>query len=309
MERGSLYEPIHGAGDWDEGLTIVNLPKCQEENFSMHSEDTVIISQLIQIRHYTEGASYRSNGGSRQPTNASGGPAAKIQRTQYRARNANYDRIFTFIDLNCPGQCFNVFSQTTAESERLMKYGKEASSVGDLFAILEPDDVDMGSQNVLNLHTTKPFVPLQWKNELVPSVPLIQPPRGYQRYFILKGHHINVHRVNVFDSVCRGLLCDRQSLPSRTIGCGCLYRGRASNMVFEHHVSFTYVDDAGRNVDHVVRNFRSWRTTSLFIKPIAPTTDLIPFSQQEKQIRTSVKRITEIVNNNGGWTIVGWFRK
>lgn len=140
---------------------------------------------------YTEGAAYRSTA-NRQPTNASGPSASKVQRTNYKGRSANYDRIFTFIDLMTPGQCFNIFSQSARKSELLLKYGKELSSVGDIFGVVEPDDVVKGSQNVLNLTTAKPLIPLKFRYGIIPSVPLVQPPMGHQRYFILKNQTIGI---------------------------------------------------------------------------------------------------------------------
>lgn len=306
--RMPTFETINGADKWDKDWKIVSLNDCQKADFNVHSEDTIILSAFSGIRHYTEGASYQSSG-NKQPTNASGASPTKMPRTHYKSKGAPYDRIFAFIDLSSPGLCFNVISQTPSESDRLMKFAREFSSVGDLFGIVEPDMPTPGIQNVLTIKTIKPIVPLKWKDSIIPSVPLRPPPRGQQRYFILKSTKVNIHKVNVMTASCKGQFCDRQKPPSRNIGCGCLFVARAADLVFEMHVKFTYEDHTGNMVDHIVCNFRSWRTTGLFVKPIAIASDLVPFFSSQKKIRAVVRKITEKINAGGGWTILGWYRK
>jgi len=298
-EAGALVT-IHGADRWNPDFTIVDMSRCQDENFAIMSEDTVVVAQLIQLRHYTEGPAYRGTG-NRQPTNASGPSPNKVQRINYKGKGANYDRIFTFIDLNTPGQCFNIYSQSARKSEFLLKYGKEMSSVGDLFGIVEPDDIGKGSQNIITLTTAKPLIPLQFRYRIIPNIPLVQPERGRQRYFILKNRIVGIHKVTVVNSSCQGLLCDRQSEPSQTIGCGCLHMGRACSLVLKHHVHFVYEDESGKEVSHIVNHYRSWRTSCLILAPIAPAADMQPFMNQESEraIRAATRIICDIVNGNG----------
>jgi len=308
MAESAPLVPILGAEGWQTDWKIVSLHDCQEPDFSVESENTVLIALLIRIRHYTEGAAYQ-NQGNKPPTNGSMIMPAKIQRTHFRSKGANYDRIFTFIDLKSTGRCFNIISQTPTESDILMKYGKESSSVGDMFLILEPDRPTSSMQNVLSLTTAKSFVPVEWNPTILPSVSVIPPAKGQQRYFVLKEHKVGISKINVVTASCSGILCDRRNPPSRNIGCGCLHMARAADLVFEMHVTIYTKDERDQDIVYYVLGFRSHRTSSLFLKPVGLASDLVAFFRQEKQIRATAKKITGIINHNGGWTIVGWYRK
>jgi hypothetical protein len=308
MANHQNIETIHGSPDWDPHWRVVSLVECQQCNFNEHSEDTALLGIFINIRHYTEGAGYQSLA-NKQPTNGSGATPNKQQRTYFKSKGANYDRIFTFICLNSPGQCFNIISQTPNESDKIMKYAKNHSSIGDIFAIIEPDMARPGIQNVMTVDTSNELIPIKWDDSLIPTVPLVPPPKGHQRYFILKGEKIEMFKVGAEQASCKGQLCDRQKPPSRSIGCGCLYMQRASDIVFEQIVKFSYVDESGNNEHHTVLHHRSFRTTNLFTKPIHMGADPLPFYERKRDIRTVVRNIQEIVNSNGGWTIIGWYRK
>lgn len=308
MANNNELETIHGAPDWDSDWKIVSLLDCQNLDFNEHSEDKVLLGLLISIRHYTEGAAYQSMA-NKQPINGTSGPPSKQPRTYFKSKSATYDRIFTFCCLNSPGQCFNVISHNSNQSDMLMRYGKSHSSIGDIFAIIEPDTAISGMQNVLTVTTKEEFVPIKWKDTLIPSVALVPPPKGHQRYFILKNKKVDLFKVGAVQASCKGQLCDRQKKPSRNIACGCLYMLRASDVVFEGHVKFSYEDASGKSVSHTVLDHRSFRTTNIFIKPIQMGADILPFFQRRKDIRIAVKTITDIINDNEGWTIIGWYRK
>jgi hypothetical protein len=49
--------------------------------------------------------------------------------------------------------------------------------------------------------------------------------------------------------------------------------------------------------------------TKLFITPITATTDCSPFFQARDEIRAIVNQSVELVNAEGGWTMMGWYRR
>jgi hypothetical protein len=50
-------------------------------------------------------------------------------------------------------------------------------------------------------------------------------------------------------------------------------------------------------------------TSQVFINPTAMTADNAVFLEHTREIRNVAANIKNIVNQNEGWTIVGWYRK
>jgi hypothetical protein len=81
--------------------------------------------------------------------------------------------------------------------------------------------------------------------------------------------------------------------------------------VLEMNVKFNFQDETGNIVSYVTSHFRSWRTTGLFLKPSSHTVDLVVFLQSNhmRSLRERVARIVDFINQNGGWTLIGWYRR
>ena len=80
-------------------------------------------------------------------------------------------------------------------------------------------------------------------------------------------------------------------------------------MVIQMSVTFSYSDEHGTQLEYTATNFRSWRTTKLVVSPVTPMADLSPYFQDDTReaIRTKVQEINELVNQQDGWTILGWY--
>ena len=57
----------------------------------------------------------------------------------------------------------------------------------------------------------------------------------------------------------------------------------------------------------IISNYRSWRTTKLFLRNINTSLDVANYSRS--RLRLSVNGLVDYVNKNGGWTIVAWYRQ
>ena len=62
-------------------------------------------------------------------------------------------------------------------------------------------------------------------------------------------------------------------------------------------------------LEYTATNFRSWRTTNFIVLPVTLMADLSPYFQDDTReaIRTKVQEINELVNQQDGWTILGWY--
>jgi hypothetical protein len=181
--------------------------------------------------------------------------------------------------------------------------------VGDIFAIIEPDQVVRSLQGDLPLiNTSKALYPLL-NSGFASVVPLVVPEVGKQRYFYLKKVSVELSKVEAVRASCNGTLCDHQNPILRTGSCGCLYYNRTCSIVLDMTVTFKTTDSNGYENQYSVPHFRSWRTSQVFIHPTAMTADSAVFLEHTREIRNVAANIKNIVNQNEGWTIVGWYRK
>jgi hypothetical protein len=223
--------------------------------------------------------------------------------------NAIYDRILIFADVLTPGKCFAILTETAYKSDLLMSYSKHTVSIGDTFAIIEPDQVFRAlHDDLLLVNSTKPLYPVINSN-LRLSVPLMVPEAGKQRYFYLWNIAVELTKVEALKASCNGILCNRQMPFTQTAGCGCLYFHRTGSIVLDMTVTFQTKDNNGYENQYSVNHFKSWRTSLLFIESMAMTEESEVYSGHTREIREKAREIKDIVNANHGWNIVGWYRK
>ena len=266
-----------------------------------------MVAILLAIKHHSSAGDAHI-----RPRNSSGqGRAGALQSLRYGSRQpAPYDRIATFGDASTPGKTFVLILSTVSESESAFSYvNKGNHSVGDYYIIVEPDHPVRLLQDCPIITTNKPIIPL-----LRPTQPIVvnltTPLPGNQRYFLITGTNVTLSKVSAEKACCTGVFCDRQAEVSRSSHCGCLYTGHTANLVLRMNVRFRYIDDSNNapNV-YTVTNFRSLRTSALFLMPFTLSTDTLPYLQQEDNIREAVRNINAYINGNGGWTICGWYRR
>ena len=302
-----MYESVNGAPLWKPQWTVVNIHDCEDPSFDENSDDKVLIAILIALKHHS--SSSNSSVRMKNPTNQQGGRPTAFQRLKYTAGTASYDRIFYFADIGTAGKCFVIITDTVSQTDQLLSHGRESASIGDIFAIVEPQNPTRALQDLPIVETVLPLIPLKQSVIPIREVNLVPPQIGQQRFFILIGKKIRVNRVNVMNASCQGLLCDRQKPFVRAASCGCIFTVNAAALVLMMNVKFEYEDENGAKASYTATNFRSWRTTTLFTKNITPSRDLVPFFHAQSEIRATVSEITRTINDGHGWTLIGWFRR
>jgi hypothetical protein len=304
FQRDAVFTALHGAPQWNPLFRLRSIHETEHESFDSHSDNTVIISIILSIKHNSSSRNARTNF---RPHGGAGMGGRTYNQLKFIQTNARYDRIITMGDLNTPGKCFCIITETVAESDYLLRHMREYSTIGDIVAVVEPEGPKKALNDMPVVSTITPLVPLATPDP-IPSIALVTPQPGYQRYFLLTSVTIQMSRVQVVDASCRGILCDRQQPPNRLVSCGCIFLGRDAALVLQCHLTFNYVDESGGMETHTVNNYRSYKTTKLFLTPITPTTDITPYFRNTGPLRASVTASLAIVNNNGGWNIAGWLR-
>jgi hypothetical protein len=269
-----------------------------------------ILGILLAVRHssasegekaikYTSTSTYYQRGNSRAKT----------------VGNKPYDRYMIYGDVLTPGKCFVIINPKHGDSIRLFRrVARAGNGVGTLVAACEPDPIvqTMGENSSLYI-VENPTDYYQLNNDfeqVVPQVSPVIPPANHTAWFC--HHNINslsFHHVTLQDASCSGTFCDKQQAGlSPHQSCGCLYKslGHANDKVLDYDVIFPVpasVDQAG---EITVSHTRSYNTTKLMFKDENFST--IDMDIHQKSIREAVEKIANCVNNNGGWTIIGWVR-
>jgi hypothetical protein len=300
---------FNGAPPIDNQWSLVGIHECEKEDYDLHSEDNILVGSLVSIKHSSTSSSNKLRLRYAGAANNNNSRTSTFTMLRGGNMNATYDRLFYFADLSTPGKCFAIMTETVSQTDLLMSHSRQNVGVGDVFAIIEPDQVLRALQGDIPLvNTGKPLYPLVNSGFAV-AVPLVVPEAGKQHYFYLRNVSVQLTKVEAVNSSCNGTLCDRQSPIMPTGSCGCLYSNRTCSIVLDMTVTFKHTDSNGYENQYSVPHFRSWRTSKLFIQPMPSTADRSVYLAHTREIRDVAANIKNIVNQNDGWTIVGWYRK
>lgn len=284
--------------------------------------DKVIFVVLLQVKH-----SLTTSGKLNTSilTRGDKGSSYKRQKLQHyqSGDNGNWDRMYVFADLLDNGRCLVMLKTKTRESMDFTSINRKRASqilTGGVFAIFEPTPTDdrrkLGSMPMAT--SEYPLFPLPFAAEkftIKNTIPTYMPNKlevGEQKYFII--HDVQTLEINGFrldnTYTCKGRECDKAHKLFTNQHCGCTAVGNhrnvgCFNVVFDN----PFGRDRIHNEDKVVvRLHRSLRTTNMFFE------DVEEYAREYSDVncqsmKKQIKRMVKYINNKGGWTIVGWFRK
>jgi hypothetical protein len=279
-------------------------------------EQCVLMGVLLNVIHgSTSSSASKSLPGSQYSNTYNAAAGTK------RAKNNNaapYDRMFIFGDVNDPPNCFVVICETARESRMLTEHSCNEIAVGRVFCLLEPRKTDkfIGNGDLPIVSLTDPLVPLSMneKSKVLPTVLSAPGDVGKQIFFVY--HHIPI-QVSYFyvatdDVSCSGILCDRQHRLKQNSSCACLHTGKSNKpIVGDFNVHFKSGVTGGRSELITVKRCRSMRTTVLLFDDFSSFQQLSREEtvQRTMMVRRKVREMVGTVNENGGWTVVGWCKK
>ena len=245
-------------------------------------------------------------------------PAFKKNRFDKKAVNrATYKKCILVADLADPKQLTGVILEESNEDHNRL-FQRDLSldnvAVGAMCAIMTPRIEGHQLKNGAWVITTNR--PLEFLS--APEVPLrpLRPEKiGHEiRYFVLTGRKIYLLEDNVVDPIktkCNFHSCDRHN--AKSLGnqsCGCWVQNRRSDNNSRNTVllfSFYFADSNDKIVKSV--DFTSLRTTKLFFKgkSVLAEADTLQVNTVYDYIQEQWRESVDFVNDNDGWTIVGWF--
>ena len=230
------------------------------------------------------------------------------------SQQTTYNRYFYVADVTNPPYCAAIITRSGSETNHLVSNTRGEQLVGMDFYIKEPNLSlkTLGEATPVLETSTRDLIPLVSNTvNLIPACHDLRPDdlqAGQGGYFVMKDTKINLRRATLCtDTKCIGKQCDRQK---RNGDCSCVYGTAQKNFVYSFDVSFEVPITLHSSKKLTIPEYRSLSTTALFFKDHS----VREVSMQREEngqtfIRDKIKTMTQIINQNGGWTIVGWMKR
>ena len=128
--------------------------------------------------------------------------------------------------------------------------------------------------------------------------------------FIYNNARVNVNYFAPIKTTCSGNFCDRQRISdwNNSRGCGCYGMSpNSTSLVFQHSISVETTDQLFK-----MDEFSSIKFSKLYLNGDIPGSVKIYMLQLTEafiNIYESMERCIQLVNDNGGFTIVGWYKR
>jgi hypothetical protein len=255
------------------------------------------------------------------PSNKAGDsafPLYKKNKFDKKASNrATYKKCILIADLADPNQLTGVILEESNEDHnRLFQrdISLDSVAVGAKCAIMTPRIEGHQLKNgAWVISTNRPLEFLQ-----LPTLPrrsLRTERIGHEiRYYILKGTKVMLlddDNIDPIKTKCNFHSCDRHN--ASTLGnqtCGCWVQNRRNDTGPKNTVlMFSFYFPDSNNKIMKVDDFTSLRTSKLFFrgKNILSDADMLNTNTVYDYVQEKWRSVIDHVNDNGGWTIVGWY--
>ena len=136
--------------------------------------------------------------------------------------------------------------------------------------------------------------------------------RNTTRAFVLNNMEVEMSSMDVYNTKCSGLFCDRQRAVEIRRGnraCGCYsMQTRIGNIVLVHHVTVSKGNDVMLNMD----DFSSLQFSHLYMKTGFTSSmrfNLLDYTPSYFSLQKAADDVVKYINDNGGFTIIGWYKR
>ena len=185
-------------------------------------------------------------------------------------------------------------------------------SIGTFFRILAPLPIENNMKGDIPLIKTQLPVIVMETPSRIPTVSINnQLQENTSVAFVMNNVFLNINRTVPIQTTCSGFLCDKQRVNdwSGSRGCGCYHMTQyRSNIVFQHTIFF---DTTGG--DRIVHSdFSSTKFSLLYLSnhiPGAVRVSALRVSDSFWDLEDSIEKVVEKINEDGGWTVVGWYKR
>lgn len=189
---------------------------------------------------------------------------------------------------------------------------KQDVTIGIRLAIQNPRLVGYLPTQSAIIETKLPFIMLS--SPAIRPAPIVADTTSHvMKYFVLKQHKITMvkdHLPVPWKTSCNASFCDRLAFKEKhnTI-CGCWGAFSKNDSTTRNTVlQFDFKFQANGKLERV-NNYTSLRTSRLFFagERIIADVEALTIHENTRVIQEKFLKTMHYINNNGGWTIVGWY--
>ena len=184
-------------------------------------------------------------------------------------------------------------------------------TIGTIFRVIAPHFVESYVQNEIPLIVSQlPVVILKAPN-IMQDVSIVPISGNQSLAFTWNASILKVRRSTPIETTCSGNFCDKQRRNElgSTRACGCFNMSQhRTNIAIEHSIKLKVPGSSAINMDH----FSSSRFSNLYLSQPIPGTITVRKLQLTDDffaMKDKISDIVEHINGNGGWTVVGWYRR
>ena len=243
-----------------------------------------------------------------------------FKKKNYNESKCAYTRLFLCMDLNSPtgqtvyigegrGIGMNLWSRIASVRDNGI------SGVGSIFALHSPRPITKMLANEIPILETNSSLQLVKRESLQEISIDTGVPENLTRGFVLNKCSVEIVSAEVLATACSGLFCDRQrTLELLRTGkkCGCYFmRSIASNLSIVHTIKIQEENEEAEALK--IEEFSSFKFSRLYLTEYFPkSTQRISFdagSNNMEALYTSMDNVINFYNENGGFTIVGWYKR
>ena len=186
-------------------------------------------------------------------------------------------------------------------------------TVGSFLKILAPQPID----NVMNgdvplVKTPHPLIVLK-RPSAIPSISIINEIQSHKSLsFVFNNRHLSINQSYVVSTSCGGNHCDKQRINdwNGIKGCGCFSMSQnTSNLAVIHSIRF-----AGTEANPQIgqSEFSSTKFSLCYLSNRFPSMvqrSALQHTDAFWDMDDCIQNVVDFVNDNGGWTIVGWYKR
>ena len=234
--------------------------------------------------------------------------------------SSNYSRLFLFKVMNeTEGNALVYMMEADNQNKKL--WGRNPTlrddgtvAIGTIIRVMNPMPIEsIMPDGIPSLVTRFPGVVLR-QASIISQVPINDSLTGNNSLaFALNNCQIQILSSTPEETGCAGRFCDKQrihEIAQYRQGCACyVWSDRRNNMVIDHSMQ---INHNGSAWSVYISKFSSLRFSSLYQTSVFSTAirrDMLELSKQYYELEDKIDDVVELINNNGGFTVVGWYKR
>jgi hypothetical protein len=186
-------------------------------------------------------------------------------------------------------------------------------TIGTIFRLVSPNLVDQEIGGIPLIKADQPSMVMR-PPTILPETPINAHVEGDKCHaFTVNGATLHLSKTKVCETSCAGFFCDKQRADEivRPTACGCFNMlGYRSRLAVAHNVTVRINDSNSTIITQ--KCFSSASFSRVYLKGLFPQNSnagMFEHNNQYRELKNAATTNVSLVNLNGGWTVIGWYKR